>query len=418
MHPEFRAAFNAAFTEELYRRQTDLLAELVGGHAEFRLAETPVFLTPQMTERFVTAATEILAQISRPEAIARMKSAIPKQWDTPGMDALPSLAQIDLAVVRAEDGSLVPKLIELQGFPSLSCFEVLQADAWSRVLQEVPGLPREEWLPYFSGLDRTEYLALLKRTIVGGHDPEEVILMDLTPEKQKTWVDFAATKKLLDVDAVCPTTLEKQGASLFRVKGGRRLPVRRIYNRVVFDELIKKDVALPFDFRDDLDVEWVPHPNWYWTWSKYSLPLISHPAVPKATYLSELTELPDDLTEKFVLKPLFSFAGGGVNVEPTREDIERVPEAERGVWCLQEKIAYAPALEAVDGGGVKVEIRMMFYRPDDSDRFTLGLNLCRLSRGKMLGVDFNKDFTWVGSSVALHPEEKASGMEATLHLNR
>jgi hypothetical protein len=223
------------------------------------------------------------------------------------------------------------------------------------------------------------------------------------PEEQKTAIDFSATRVLLGVDAVDPRSLVKEGKRLFRVKDGRRLPVRRIYNRIVFDELIKKGVALPFDFRDELDVRWVPHPNWYWTWSKYSLPLLAHETVPKATYLSELDAVPKDLTERYVLKPLFSFAGGGVNVDPKPEDLARIPRGERGSWCLQEKIAYDPCLLAVDGGGVKVEVRMMFFRPDADETPTLSLNLCRLSRGRMLGVDFNKDFTWVGSSVALQP---------------
>jgi hypothetical protein len=168
----------------------------------------------------------------------------------------------------------------------------------------------------------------------------------------------------------------------------------------VFDELIAKGIETPFDYRDELDVEWVPHPNWYWVWSKYSLPFLRHPAVPVATVLSDLASVPHDL-ERYVLKPLFSFAGGGVNVEPTAADLAAVPEHDRGAWCLQEKIEYAPALRAADGGGVKVEIRMMFFRPDGEDRLTLAQNLVRLSRGKMLGVDFNKDFSWVGSSVGL-----------------
>jgi hypothetical protein len=181
------------------------------------------------------------------------------------------------------------------------------------------------------------------------------------------------------------------------------VPVRRIYNRVVFDELIRTGAALPFDFRDDLDVRWVPHPNWYWTWSKASLPFLAHPAVPKATVVSAFGPVPDDVGERYVLKPLFSFAGGGVNVDPTPADVARIPEAERAHWVLMEKISYDPCLTAVDGGGVKVEVRMMFFRPDGDAAPTLALNLCRLSRGKMLGVDFNKDFTWVGSSVALKP---------------
>lgn len=403
MHPAYRAAYNAAFTDDLYRRSNDELIRRLGRAPEFRLAESPVFMPDGLLSKIEEAGHAIVTQISRPDAIARMKNAIPPRWEAPGMDALPSVTQVDFAIVEGAGGELEPKLIELQGFPSLSAFEVIQADVWSECLQGIPGLPQTTWSPFYSGLDREKFVSLLRRVVVGTRDPENVILMDLAPDGQKTWVDFSATKKLLDVDAVCPTALLKEGRKLFRLKGGRRVPVERIYNRVVFDELIKKDVALPFDFRDELDVEWVPHPNWYWTWSKYSLPMLDHPSAPKATYLSDLKEIPSDLTARYVLKPLFSFAGGGVNVEPTRADIERIPEKERGAWCLQEKITYAPCLRAVDGGGVKVEIRMMYFRPDDSPSLKLGLNLCRLSRGKMLGVDFNKDFSWVGSSVALRP---------------
>jgi len=169
----------------------------------------------------------------------------------------------------------------------------------------------------------------------------------------------------------------------------------------VFDELIAKGIELPFDYRDDLDVEWAPHPNWYWVWSKYSLPFLRHESVPRATFVSDLDRVPDDLSN-YVLKPLFSFAGGGVNVDPTHADVDAIPADERHAWCLQEKIEYAPALAAADGGGVKIEIRMMFLRPDGEAKPVLAQNLVRLSRGKMLGVDFNKQFTWVGSSIGLH----------------
>jgi hypothetical protein len=404
MHPQFRAAFNAAFTDELASAYEQDLVRRTHCKPSFRLAETPVFLTGDLATALTEGAHAIMSQLSKPEAVLRMKRAIPERWNVPGMDALPSLAQVDFAVVKGADGRLVPRLIELQGFPSLSAFEVMQSDAWSEALERVSGLPKARWCPYFSGLTRETFLDLFRRTIVGDSDPEEVVLLDLVPEEQKTAIDFSATRALLGVDAVDPRSLVKEGKRLFRVRDGRRVPVRRIYNRIVFDELIKKKgVALPFDFRDDLDVRWVPHPNWFWTWSKYSLPLLAHETVPKSTYLNELGAVPKDLTERYVLKPLFSFAGGGVNVDPRPEDLARIPESERGSWCLQEKIAYDPCLLAVDGGGVKVEVRMMFFRPDADSAPTLGLNLCRLSRGKMLGVDFNKDFTWVGSSVALRP---------------
>ena len=403
MHPGFRAAFNAAFTPALASAYARDLARRAGSEPGFRLAETPVFLTKELSAALQDGARAIVAQLSRPEALLRMKQAIPDRWAAPGMDPLPSLAQVDFAIVKGADGRLAPRLIELQGFPSLSAFEVLQSDAWNEALGLVDGLPKATWGPYFSGLTREGFVALLSRTIVGDTDPEEVVLLDLDPPEQKTAVDFSATRCLLGVDAVDPRSLVREGRRLFRSKDGRRVPLKRIYNRIVFDELIKRDLELPFDFRDDLDVRWVPHPNWYWTWSKYSLPLLAHETVPRSTYLSELGAIPKDLTERYVLKPLFSFAGGGVNVDPKPEDLARIPGHERASWCLQEKIAYDPCLLAADGGGVKVEVRMMFFRPDEDHVPTLGLNLCRLSRGRMLGVDFNKDFTWVGSSVALQP---------------
>lgn len=395
MDQRFRSLFNEQFTPELYAWYQRELSSRLNTTFEFRLAESPVFLTDDFKQRAVNAATAIIEQLSDPATIARMKAAIPERWDTPGMDGLPSFSQVDFAVVN-ENGTLVPKLIELQGFPSLTALQVIQRDVWKDTLAQMDGLD-VAWSCWFSGYDRESFLDLARRTIVGKQDPREVILMDIDPPRQKTAPDFNATKLLFDVDAVDPTTLVKRGRQLFRNDG---TPVRRIYNRVVFDELISKGIELPFDYREELDVEWTPHPNWYWVWSKYSLPFLRHESVPKATFVSELDSIPGDLS-RYVLKPLFSFAGGGVNVDPTRADIDAIPASDRGAWCLQEKIEYEPALHAADGGGVKIEMRMMFLRPEDEAKPVLAQNLIRLSRGKMLGVDFNKQFTWVGSSVGL-----------------
>lgn len=396
MDPRFRRLFNEQFTPALYDWYRTELARRLGCTFEFRLAETPLFLSDDFKRRAVDSANAIIEQLSDPALIERMKAAIPERWNTPGMDALPNLAQVDFAVVRAADGTLVPKLIELQGFPSLTSLQIAQRDVWKDTLAQMDGLDLA-WSCWFSGYDHESFIDLARRTIAGMHDPAEVILMDIDPPRQKTFPDFAATKILFGVDAVDPATLVKRGRRLFRSDG---TPVRRIYNRVVFDELIAKGIELPFDYREELDVEWAPHPNWYWVWSKYSLPFLRHESVPRATFVSDLERVPDDLS-RYVLKPLFSFAGGGVNVEPTRADVDAIPASERHAWCLQEKIEYEPALEAADGGGVKIEIRMMFLRPDDEPKPILAQNLVRLSRGKMLGVDFNKQFTWVGSSVAL-----------------
>jgi hypothetical protein len=394
MDARYRQRFNAQFTDELYDWYKSELSRRLGTPFEFRLAETPLFLPDDFKRRAVESATAIIEQLSDPALIEQMKAAIPPRWNTPGMDALPNLAQVDFAVVR-ENGTLVPKLIELQGFPSLTSLQVIQRDVWRDTLEKMDGLDAD-WSCWYSGYGRSSFLELARRTIGGDHDPAEVVLMDIDPPRQKTYPDFAATRLLFGVDAVDPRQLTKRGKKLYR--GGTE--VRRIYNRVVFDELISKGIELPFDYRDELDVEWAPHPNWYWVWSKYSLPFLRHPSVPRATFVSELERIPDDLS-RYVLKPLFSFAGGGVNVEPARADIDAIPDADRHSWCLQEKIEYEPALLAADGGGVKVEIRMMFLRPDGEEKPILAQNLVRLSRGKMLGVDFNKDFTWVGSSVGL-----------------
>jgi len=398
MDARFRSLFNSQFTPEIFEGYTRELSRRLDAPFEFRLAETPVFLPDDFKQRVADSGNAIIAQLSDPALIERMKAAIPERWNAPGMDRLPTFAQVDFAVVREDGehgGALVPKLIELQGFPSLTALQVLQRDVWNDTLSKMHGLDGA-WSCWFSGYDREAFVDLARRAIVGGHDPAEVILMDLDPRHQKTYPDFAATKRLFGVDAVDPVTLTKRGAQLFR--GNTR--VRRIYNRVVFDELINKGIELPFDYREKLDVEWSPHPNWYWVWSKYSLPFLRHTSVPRATFVSELDHVPDDLS-RYVLKPLFSFAGGGVNVEPTPTDIAAIPEHERHAWCLQEKIVYEPALIAPDGGGVKIEIRLMFLRPDDEPKPILAQNLVRLSRGKMLGVDFNKQFTWVGSSVGL-----------------
>lgn len=402
MQPHFRKLFNDAFSPELYDAYVRELEARTASTYEFRLAETPVFLPDDLREQIASAAEQIVEQLSNPELIRQLSVAVPERWDTPGLGKLPSFAQVDFAVVRDASGRLVPRVIELQGFPSLTALEVMQRDSWQTVLDSVPGLSGIEWTCWFNH-NRNEFLDLARRTICGSHDPREVILLDIDPREQKTYPDFASTKILFGVDPVDPRELTVRGSKLYRRdEKGREVRVRRIYNRIVFDELEAKQIPMPFDYRDPLDVEWTPHPNWYWIWSKFSLPFLDHPAVPRASFVSDLPSVPSDLSN-YVLKPLFSFAGGGVNVEPTAADIERIPVEQRPFWCLQEKIAYEPALIAADGGGVKVEVRTMFLRPDDEPELVLAQNLCRLSRGKMLGVDFNKDFTWVGGTVGLWP---------------
>jgi len=407
MDERFRPLYNAAFTAELYDTYCEALTRRVGPIG-FRVAETPVFLPRAFRGVCAQAAGDILIQLCDPATIDRMKTAIPPQYRAPQLDELPQILTLDFAVVRDREGMFTPRLIELQGFPSLLAFEVMQRDAWVETIAAIPGFERE-WSSWYGGLERSNFLKLAQRVILGNHGPDQVVLMDIDPPAQKTAVDFRATKTFFGIDSVSPADVVKRGRRLYRRAGNasqREVPIARIYNRVIMDEVERTGTALPFDLRDDLDVEWAPHPDWFFIWSKNSLPYLQHPAVPKTIFLSDLRDLPEELSTRYVLKPLFSFAGGGVNVAPTADDLTKIPADQRTNWCIQEKVEYAPALATTEDGAAKVELRMMFLRPDDQRAFVPAENLCRLSRGTMFGVDFNKELGWVGSTIGIWPAEE------------
>lgn len=406
MEPNSRARYNAAYTDAFYADYVAELERRLSCTIPFRVAETPFFIPPALRDSLADDARGIVEQITKPELISELKKAIPPKYDVPRMDALPNCLQVDFAITKNADGVLEGKVVELQAFPSLYALMVVQSRVMSDMLASRMGM-KGPWGIYFGGLDEATFVEKLTRAIVGDADPETTVLLDLHPEKQKTFPDFAATKILTGVDAVCPTKLRKVGNQLFREKDGKSIPVRRVYNRIVFDELDHEGTKLPFSYTDDLDLTWCSHPNWYWVFSKYTMPYVNHRAVPKARTVASLTQIPSDL-EGYVLKPLFSFAGAGVKVDVTREDLDSIPESERAHWLLQEKIVYEPGIPMADGSGqVKAEVRMMFLRGPHDDKLELVLNLVRLSRGKMLGVDQNKNLTWVGGSVGLFNPEDA-----------
>ncbi len=321
MDRAIRQEFNRRFSQEMYDDYRRTLESMVGEPVEFRLAETPFFLSSDLREQLVQASDQIIDQLSNAAMTAKLSSVVPPAWRVPNLDSLPRMATVDFAVVADEDGRLVPRLIELQGFPSLNAFEVLQRDAWNETLER-NGMGGD-WSCWFSGLDRESFIDLLRRTMLGDHGPEDVALVDIRPETQKTRCDFAATRKLLGVETVGIEDLVRDGRKLFRKDhDGSLRRILRIHNRAIPDELMQKKAMLPFEFSDDLDVEWVPHPNWYWIWSKYAVMFLDHPTIPESVDLSSIDHVPDDLTEGWVLKPLFSFAGGGVKIDPTPADID------------------------------------------------------------------------------------------------
>jgi hypothetical protein len=405
--PEVRQAFNREFTVERYAALQRWLDAETGFHIDFRICETPVFLPAALTAELAGAARELLAAVADPGYLRAAARAVPAEYDVPGEDAHPTFLVVDLALAAGDDGKVVPRLIELQGFPSLYCFQWLLARGYRRHFD----LPAE-LTPYFSGLDEDGYIAELRQAIVGDADPATAVLLEIEPEKQKTRVDFAMTEKLLGVPTVGLSEVVVRGRQAFyrRADGGgaagvgggggggreREIPIRRIYNRVIFDELARRRMPVPPLFHQPLDVEWVGHPNWFWKISKFTLPFLHSVYAPPAQFLSDVKTLPDDL-DQYVLKPLFSFAGLGVEIGPTAERLHAIDRPED--YILQRRIDYAPAVLTPDDPA-KVEIRMMFLWGKEPRLIN---NLVRMTKGKMVGVDFNKDRTWVGASVGLHP---------------
>jgi hypothetical protein len=391
--PNFRADFNADFTPEKYAALVRCVNETEKWPADFRISETPIFLTREFTDEVTRAANELVAITRTPEFAKHAASAIPEGFEVPNESAHPNFHVVDFAIC-AEGQRLVPRLIELQAFPSLFGFQLLLLHC---IRNAYPVIPRN-WTSSFGGIKDEAYLDLLRRTIIADSPPESVILLEIDPEKQKTRVDFAATERLLGVRPVCVTKVKKHSRQLFYDLDEREVRIERIYNRVIFDELNQRpDLKLAFRFQDDLDVTWVGHPNWYFRISKHSLPFLKTEHTSPA-FLAD--EFPDENIDKYILKPLYSFAGHGVDMEPTREKIAALENPHE--WILQKKIEYAPFVPTVDGQKSKAEIRMMFVWPDEDPDPTLVNNVVRMSQGKMMGVDFNFDKTWVGANIALH----------------
>jgi hypothetical protein len=392
MIPPLRESFNSQYKPDKYPELLALLAERCGVPIGFRVSETPCFLPIELLKRMANNGKELIRQlVDSPEYRFRSNESIPPEFLVPNEAPHPMFIQVDFGLVRDANGELQPKLVELQAFPSLYAYQPVLA----RTFMDVYGL--DKGLQYLlGGLDSASYLTLLRQAIVGGQDPENVILMEIDPQRQKTLPDFLLTEKLLGIRTVDIRAIRKDGSYLYWESDGKRIPIRRIYNRAIVDELERKNAKLGFDFRDDLDVEWAGHPNWYFRISKYSIPYLKHDSVPKTWFLDQLSEVPRDL-ENYALKPLYSFAGLGVVIAPTKEDIAAVP-AERGSqYILQERLHFEPVI-TTPFGGTKVEVRVMYIWVDE---LMPVLTILRMGRGLMMGVDHNRNMEWVGSSAGL-----------------
>jgi hypothetical protein len=393
MDPSARKAFNDNFTPAKYEGFLDSLNDGLKKPIPFRIAETPVFLTDDFRDKLLEAGQDIIDVILQPDFKQLTERAIPEKWRVANENDHPHFIALDFGVCRDEQDNIVPKLIELQGFPSLYGFQAYLGDHY-RDIFDIP----ENWTIYFNGLQGQEYIDLFKKTILRHCQPDEVVLMDVNAPEQKTSVDFYVTQNQIGVPTVSLSDLIEKDNKLFYERNGSLKRIKRIYNRLIFDEaesdpdIFNKVV----DIRKAFNVEWVTHPHWFYRISKFTMPFLKGDYIPKTQFLNQVKSIPADL-ENYVLKPLFSFAGQGVIIDVAREDIDKIKDPEN--WILQQKVNYEPVLKAPDGG-VKVEIRLLYLWPDGQSKPTLAINLARLSRGKMIGVRYNQDFDWVGGTIA------------------
>ena len=394
MIPALREAFNRNFLPETYQQLIRNLEAASGTPIAFRVSETPCFFPKALLEQMAEYGRDLALQlVNNLEYHRASEVTVPPQYNVANESPRPMFLQVDFGLVRNANGELEPKLVELQAFPSLYGYQPVLAKQYIESYK----LPAELGI-YLGGYDHDRYLQLMRKLIVAEHDPENVILLEIHPEKQKTLCDFLITQRDLGIPIVDILKLKKRGTRLFYENAGREVPVQRIYNRCIVDELERKGIKLPFDLTQPLDVEWAGHPNWYYRISKFSIPYLKHVCVPKTWLLDQNSTVPRD-NENYVLKPLYSFAGLGIKFNPTQADVDAIPAEQRSHYMLQERMHFEPVIETPHGM-TQAEIRIMYVWPEDGE-VTPVLPLLRMGRGIMMGVDHNKNLEWVGGSAAL-----------------
>lgn len=391
-----REKYNADFTQERYAAFLNEFESMFNKKVEFRIAETPVFVDKKLKQKLLEAGEQILKCVLTDDYLKQSDKAIPKNLFAPNEPKRPQVLAVDFAVCKNEIDEFTPQLIELQAFPSLFFWQDILAKQYKKYFSVPDGFSQ-----LMNGLTDETYWSLIRKTFLGNHHPDNVILLEIEPDKQKTWIDFYGTRLMTGIEPVCISKIIVKGKKLFYVKDGKETEIKRIYNRVIFDELLQRnDLQRQFNLTEDVEVEWVGHPNWFFRISKYAMPFIKSEYAPPSYFLSELKEYPADL-ENYVLKPLFSFAGSGVVIDVTTKILEGITDREN--YILQKKVEYAPAFESPTGS-VKVEIRLLYVLDENDVMPKPVITMGRLSKGAMIGVNHNKNKDWVGGSSALLEE--------------
>jgi hypothetical protein len=393
MIPSIRAIYNQQFSDKKYHDMLSDIVQLNHGALDFRLAETPIFIDVISKNKLLKAGDDICAFITSADFISKTEMSFSQVATPPNENTLPCCIVMDFAICKNKKNEIEPKLIELQGFPSLFGFEVFHDQAFQKHFEMPNG-----YSPYLNGYNTESYLSYLNQIICGDQN-KHTVLLELYPHQQKTKIDFYCTQQLINIPIVCLSEIFTEGCELFYTREGIKKRIDRIYNRIVWDEIDKQSIEMKERAQlllQDLKLEWVTHPNHYYRISKYLMPFLNSDAVPLTQFLNKLTAIPSDL-ENYVLKPLFSFAGQGVMIDVRQIDIAAIKDPEN--WILQQKVEYAPVIET-PSGPAKTEVRLFYFRDQPSQKYKATLNLARISKGKMIGVSYNANSDWVGGSLA------------------
>ena len=398
MQPEIRQPFNEQFSQEKYFKILEAIKKLAPDQLDFRVAETPVFIPADVKNKMLQAGEDIIDALTNEHFIKLTETSIPESLSIPGENEFPEMMVVDFGICKNKNGDYIPQLIEIQGFPSLFSFEYFS----DLILKDQFQIP-DNYTSYLNNYNPETYRELLKDIILDNENPDQVILLELFPEQQKTRIDFACTEKLLGIKTVCLTKLIAEGNELFYENNGVKTKIKRIFNRIIFDDLKKENLQNVVDLNQAFDVKWVPHPNWYYRISKFALPFIESEFAPQTFFLNEITTpLP---LEEYVLKPLFSYAGMGVVIDVTQQIIDNISDPEN--WILQRKVNYADVIETPDEPA-KLEVRLFYFKKKGWSRPKAVHNLARLSKGKMIGTRYNEGKTWVGGTIAYFEEPPQS----------
>lgn len=371
MFSDFNAKY---FSPEKYQQALRETEEAAGDPC-VRLCETPVFIDKAYADTVVKGALEITQQV------LNLDMPVPALFHMPSAPKRPNFFIVDFAMTKAG-----PKLIELQGFPSNVLFAPMLADIYKHAY----GLPDRLQSLFCSMED-------IRMTVMGRHDAENVVLMEINPWQQPSRRDFVLTQKKFGIAVVDIKDIIKKGRALYYLKDGVEKRIRRIYNRVVPGEYMSLDLDenAPFLFSDDLDVEWAGDPSWFMRVSKYALPRLRHPMVPFSIMLDQLPVFPMDL-ENYVLKPAFLNAGIGVKLDITEADLNAIHPAKRGQYLFMEKVTYDPFIPDLNGGKVSAELRVMFIWPDEAEDPLLSSFSARVMHGNNVNANLWGQDTWCG----------------------